>query len=310
MKEYKCIACGEVKQSTERCMCPICGYMMYELPNERKSVLIGEITDFVRAIINQKIDIKSVDFGKLDSDIHRFPDYDKIKNHVSKAEKTEEFYKRLTAKVPNKMKQYFHDTFRKTYDGKMQFLKVLSDSTAEYLDSVLPKLGIEASYEKVNFPLVSVAYEENANHELLPLADTLIERILQLADKMYKFIRINNIYGRAYDIKTKAFKFKGKTEDFDWRSAIKERISACDKVIAKKYVVEMLMDRIAASKIYMKDKYTDTSPLEYYLHGIAGDWMHKDTRALLEELLYMLAADGEEKTFDYIRNTVLKTRDY
>ena len=65
MKEYKCIACGEVKQSTERCMCPICGYMMYELPNERKSVLIGEITDFVRAIINQKIDIKSVDFGKL-----------------------------------------------------------------------------------------------------------------------------------------------------------------------------------------------------------------------------------------------------
>ena len=61
---------------------------------------------------------------------------------------------------------------------------------------------------------------------------------------------------------------------------------------------------------YMKDKYTDTSPLEYYLHGIAGDWMHKDTRALLEELLYMLAADGEEKTFDYIRNTVLKTRDY
>lgn len=233
MKEYKCIACGEVKQSTERCMCPICGYMMYELPNERKSVLIGEITDFVRAIINQKIDIKSVDFGKLDSDIHRFPDYDKIKNHVSKAEKTEEFYKRLQRSA-EQMKQYFHDTFRKTYDGKMQFLKVLSDSTAEYLDSVLPKLGIEASYEKVNFPLVSVAYEENANHELLPLADTLIERILQLADKMYKFIRINNIYGRAYDIKTKAFKFKGKTEDFDWRSAIKERISACDKVIAKK----------------------------------------------------------------------------
>ena len=77
-----------------------------------------------------------------------------------------------------------------------------------------------------------------------------------------------------------------------------------------KYVNEMIMDRIAASKIYMKDKYTDTSPLEYYLHGIAGDWMHKDTRALLEELLYMLAADGEEKTFDYIRNTVLKTRDY
>ena len=57
-----------------------------------------------------------------------------------------------------------------------------------------------------------------------------------------RFIRINNIYGRAYDIKTKAFKFKGKTEDFDWSSAIKERISACDKVIAKKYVVDIFED--------------------------------------------------------------------
>lgn len=77
-------------------------------------------------------------------------DYDKIKNHVSKAEKTEEFYKRLQRSA-EQMKQYFHDTFRKTYDGKMQFLKVLSDSTAEYLDSVLPKLGIEASYERSIF---------------------------------------------------------------------------------------------------------------------------------------------------------------
>ena len=37
---------------------------------------------------------------------------------------------------------------------------------------------------------------------------------------------------------------------------------------------------------------------------------HIIMQALLEELLYMLAADGEEKTFDYIRNTVLKTKDY
>lgn len=101
MKEYKCIACGEVKQSTERCMCPICGYMMYELPNERKSVLIGEITDFVRAIINQKIDIKSVDFGKLDSDIHRFPDYDKIKIMCQRLKRRKNFIKDYS-EVPNR----------------------------------------------------------------------------------------------------------------------------------------------------------------------------------------------------------------
>ena len=34
-----------------------------------------------------------------------------------------------------------------------------------------------------------------------------------------------------------------------------------------KYVVEMLMDRIAASKVYNKERYTDASPWEYYAKG-------------------------------------------
>ena len=78
----------------------------------------------------------------------------------------------------------------------------------------------------------------------------------------------------------------------------------------KKYVVEMFMDRIAASKVYKKDKYTDASPLEYYKNGVAEDYIHEDTRRLLEELLTMLAEQGEKKTFYYIKHTVLKTKDY
>ena len=78
----------------------------------------------------------------------------------------------------------------------------------------------------------------------------------------------------------------------------------------KKYVIEMFMDRIAASKVYMKENYTDSSPLQYYDNGIAGQLIHEDTRALLEELLHMLAEKGERETFAYIKNTVLKTHDY
>lgn len=78
----------------------------------------------------------------------------------------------------------------------------------------------------------------------------------------------------------------------------------------KKYVIEMFMDRIAASKIYMKDAYTDASPLNYYLNGKELQVIHEDTRRLLEKLLKMLAKYGEKKTFAYIRNVVLKTEDY
>lgn len=78
----------------------------------------------------------------------------------------------------------------------------------------------------------------------------------------------------------------------------------------KKYLIEMVMDRIAASKIYMKDKYTDDAPLAYYMHGNADKMMHADTQQELEKLLHMLAEKGEAETFAYIRKTFLKTKEY
>lgn len=71
------------------------------------------------------------------------------------------------------------------------------------------------------------------------------------------------------------------------------------------YIVEMFIDRIAASKNYNKEKYTDEDPLKYYLSGNPGNFMHKDTKRKLEKLLYMLAERGEAYTMQYIRRKVL-----
>ncbi len=68
-----------------------------------------------------------------------------------------------------------------------------------------------------------------------------------------------------------------------------------------RYVVEMLMDRIAASKVYKGDDYTDASALEYYRGGRPELLMHPETAALLEKLLTMLAEKGEKETFAYVR---------
>ena len=73
-----------------------------------------------------------------------------------------------------------------------------------------------------------------------------------------------------------------------------------------RYVVEMFLDRIAASKVYNGDKYKDSDPIEYYMNGKAGELMHPETRALLEKLLHMLAEQGEEVTYRYIKKEVLK----
>ncbi len=71
------------------------------------------------------------------------------------------------------------------------------------------------------------------------------------------------------------------------------------------YLVEMFMDRIAASKIYNKENYTDDFPLQYYLKGKPRIVMHRNTQRQLEFLLNMLAREGEKATFAYIRKTVL-----
>ena len=73
-----------------------------------------------------------------------------------------------------------------------------------------------------------------------------------------------------------------------------------------KYVVEMFIDRISASKNYQKENYTDRSALTYYEKGKGHYMMHKDTEAMLVYLLTMLAVKGEKETFRFVKNEVLK----
>ncbi len=72
-----------------------------------------------------------------------------------------------------------------------------------------------------------------------------------------------------------------------------------------KYIVEMVVDRIAASKNYKKEQYTDSAPWEYYAQGRGYYVMHPEVEAILEEILLMLKDQGEEKTFRYIKEEIL-----
>lgn len=77
-----------------------------------------------------------------------------------------------------------------------------------------------------------------------------------------------------------------------------------------RYVIEMVCDRMAASKIYLGDKYTDASALEYFVHGKSHRVIHPETSDLCERLLTMLADEGEEKTFAYMRRLLKENKEY
>ena len=76
-----------------------------------------------------------------------------------------------------------------------------------------------------------------------------------------------------------------------------------------RYVAEMFCDRVAASKIYQGERYTDRHPLEYFLSAKPRRSIHPATSALLEGWLTMLAEEGEDAAFAHIRRMV-KAGDY
>lgn len=73
----------------------------------------------------------------------------------------------------------------------------------------------------------------------------------------------------------------------------------------RRYLVEMVMDRRAACMTYQGRDYTDGSALKYFEKGIERELMHPDTRRQLGYILTMLAQQGEEETFRYLRREVL-----
>ena len=73
----------------------------------------------------------------------------------------------------------------------------------------------------------------------------------------------------------------------------------------RKYLAEMIMDRIAACKIYQGDKYHDGAPLAYLSKRVERDIMHPNTMRQLEYILTMLNDRGEKETFRYIKESVL-----
>ncbi|MBR5502394.1 MAG: catalase, partial [Oscillospiraceae bacterium] len=71
------------------------------------------------------------------------------------------------------------------------------------------------------------------------------------------------------------------------------------------YLIEMFCDRVAACKIYQKDAYRQDAALRYYENAKSHYIIHPNTAALLEKLLVMLAQQGEDAVFHYIRKELL-----
>ena len=78
----------------------------------------------------------------------------------------------------------------------------------------------------------------------------------------------------------------------------------------RRYLAEMVADRVAACKVYEKERYTPGSALAYLNRSREKNLMNPQTLKELDYLLTMLQEQGEKETFRYIRWQVLKGKPF
>lgn len=248
MAEYKCISCGEVRESESNCSCPVCGYKMFETPYDRRGILISEIERFFFSLEVQTIKRENLVFEGKDKDESRFPDYDRILRYVSSRDRTEGFLDNLLETV-KQLKRHYTSQFSNTYSVSFENV----DDEIEEYDEVLfqaAQLLVPAfpvQLKPVEWPKLSLLYVEIQNKFLWSSANELLDLIEKLAKKIVGFIKINNLYGNNHKYHPPKQESKY-TEKTDYKDELEEAISETREILSKTYVVDIIDDGSAELK--------------------------------------------------------------
>ena len=154
MTNYKCIGCGEIKESESPCSCPTCGYLMFEEPYVRADKLKEEILSFVSRLRPTEIEDyfilsyreekaegeeKTVRILK-ETDDQRFPSIKEIYKFICSSSKTEIFHKRCIETIDN-IKRYLSTLYERDYLVSYEILLKVIEVYDKVIEEATPKLS-------------------------------------------------------------------------------------------------------------------------------------------------------------------------
>ncbi|MBQ9009879.1 MAG: AAA family ATPase [Clostridia bacterium] len=242
MAEYKCISCGEVREIESGGSCPVCGYKMFEVPYDRREILVSEIRRFFNEVQVREVKRESFVFEGKNKDEGRFPNYDKILKYVAGRNRTEDFLDNLFETV-RQLKLHYASPFSNTYPVSFEHV----ERTVRECDALLYEAarllvpGLPAELKEIEWPEVSLLYAENPNRYLWPSANELLGLVEKLTQKIAGFIRVNNLYGNnhKYHPAKRGGRYNEKT---DYKDELENAISKTETILRKSYVVDITDD--------------------------------------------------------------------
>lgn len=257
MSEYRCISCGEVKESKKGCSCPICGYRMYKTPYEKTTLLKQEIRDFIYHLRLTEIpedsfkyfreeytkgavsDDEDIERIYKEDDDKRFPDFQIIQRYICSSTKTEVFCERLNESI-DQIRQHLQRPYKQQYKVDTDEIKKAVDALDVVLSKAFEAMSLQTVLTETGLPAITLEYSETPDEALLMIAEGLLDDALQLSQKIFKFIKKNNIYGTAYregfDSEFVCIK------DADYKGELSKRRKRMAHVLAKQYTVDLLSD--------------------------------------------------------------------
>ena len=235
MDVYKCIACGEEKQSDKPCSCSICGFTMYKTPYDRKDLIISEIRRYIYSYSTDPIKMKELEFRGLKEALTRFPSYSGISRFVHDAEKTEVFIDRLNRSC-DQLNEYVHKSYENSFVADLDKAEDHMIENKLTLDEFFDVLGKRYEVKDIELPKVVMHYAVTPFDERVRKADELFELQKQVIEKLWRFIKQNNLFGEKSYASAKIIKL-GK--DPQWDELYAKCRSELERVLAKKYVIDI-----------------------------------------------------------------------
>ena len=254
MSIFKCINCGQTKESEERCSCSRCGYTMYQAPYDKKTVLLKECRRFLKAILSPDVKREDFDFYRTEleeetdeeiiiyksEDDARFPSFDKIKGYILSARTSELAIERAKTSL-NKINNHISTRYQQRYQVANGRALAEIKKKDKVVDEAMNALGRKCVHPDVQIPLFTLYYSEEPNKELLELSRILIGSLELLADKMLRYIRQNNAYGAMKIAEECRLNFADNSSP-SRADVLALQLSRVRAVLAKSYVVDILSD--------------------------------------------------------------------